>query len=63
MYLVIYVLLSVLFRESNVRLPSVMVFLTIYLSPLTQFYVLQKCLLILCLLPAWLWPAFSMGDT
>lgn len=62
-YLVICLLLSILFREWSVGLPSVMVFLTIYLSPLTLSYVLQKCLLVLCLLPAWLWPAFTVGDT
>lgn len=41
-YLVICVLLPILFRESSVGLPSVMVFLTIYLSPLTRSYVFTE---------------------
>lgn len=62
LYLVLCVLSSLLFRERNAALPGAMVFLTIYLNPLTHSCVLQKCLLILCLLPAWLWPPFTVGD-
>lgn len=57
MICLIYIWLSILFRDMNVDLLSVMVF-----KPLNSQLSLQKCLFVLCLLPVWLWPAFTVRD-